>query len=123
MAPLATFLIKAWFSIVFALLISAGAPAHNSCLVDERLHVIPTICLPNDAVSVRKVLADVTTLDGTHYNHAVFEYKLITLRSSDDQGQVPHLRNDCKTNQGVALVRCCSNLLLVQFILSQRACL
>lgn len=65
----------------------------------------PDSTLPDEAVSERKAMFDVTVSDGTHNKLAVFIYELGALGgASGNSENGPHLSQECKGNQDVAVV-------------------
>jgi hypothetical protein len=98
--------------LLFALLsTTASASSSLRALLGHASDIVPDVSLPDDAVGERKVLVDVSTVNGAHYNLAVFEYKLNALGEDDggddderDRGH-NHVSKLCKENSKVALVR------------------
>jgi hypothetical protein len=96
--------------LLFALL-STTASASSRALLGHSSDIVPDLSLPDDAVGERKVLVDVSTVNGAQYKLAVFEYKLNALGEDDGGDDDEHERgNDhvskqCKKNSKVALVR------------------
>jgi hypothetical protein len=92
--------------LLFALL-SITASASSRALLGHSSDIVPDVSLPDDALDERKVLVDVSTVNGAHYNLAVCEYKLNSLGEDDggDDGGHDHVSRQCNENSKVALVR------------------
>jgi hypothetical protein len=102
--------------LLFALL-STTATASSRALLGHSSDIVPDVSLSDDAVGERKVLVDVSTVNGAHYNLAVFEYKLNAL-GEDDGGETGHnhVSKQCKDNSKVALVRELRTLLVILYM-------
>jgi hypothetical protein len=92
-------------------LLSTTATASSRALLGHSSDIVPDVSLPDDAIGERKVLVDVSTVNGARYKLAVFEYKLNALEDDDggdddgrDRGH-NHVSKQCKDNSKVALVR------------------
>ncbi|GAQ79956.1 hypothetical protein KFL_000420270 [Klebsormidium nitens] len=86
--------------LVFCALLLGPAISSKSPKLSKPADVAPDVNLPDEAVSERKAVFDVTISDGTHHNLAVFIYELSALEG----GSEPHVSEECKKNQDVALV-------------------